>query len=373
MRSCDVIVVGGGPAGSACARELVRIGLDTIVIDRALFPRDKTCAGWITPAVPQTLGLILSDYARKHTLQPIRGFHVAPAGETGIDIDYDKDISFAIRRCEFDDYLLKRCGARLELGTPVRSISRDGSRWVLNDAFSAPVIVGAGGHFCPIARHFDAPAPAQQHVVAAREIEFELDPDELETFAQRRDRPELFFERDLTGYGWIVPKQGFVNIGLGRQSAESLNAALDRFLADLVRIGRLPAIPRGRFRGHAYLLRGQSPRQPSHPGALLIGDALGLASERSGEGILPAIESGILAARAIVRARGDYSRAGLASYDRALRKRYGSPGSGGVHGWLPYGLRRQLAACLLKQRWFARRVVVERWFVPRTPGPLQLS
>ena len=49
MDTCDALVVGGGPAGSSCARALERAGLDVVVLDRASFPRDKVCAGWVTP------------------------------------------------------------------------------------------------------------------------------------------------------------------------------------------------------------------------------------------------------------------------------------------------------------------------------------
>ena len=49
--TCDVVIVGGGPAGSACAWRLRQAGLEVVVIDKAIFPRDKVCAGWITPQV----------------------------------------------------------------------------------------------------------------------------------------------------------------------------------------------------------------------------------------------------------------------------------------------------------------------------------
>ena len=49
--SCDVLIVGGGPAGSSCARQLRRAGLDVLILDKSEFPRDKVCAGWITPQV----------------------------------------------------------------------------------------------------------------------------------------------------------------------------------------------------------------------------------------------------------------------------------------------------------------------------------
>ena len=57
METCDVLVVGGGPAGSTCAWKLRQAGADVTVIDRATFPRDKVCAGWITPPVINALGL----------------------------------------------------------------------------------------------------------------------------------------------------------------------------------------------------------------------------------------------------------------------------------------------------------------------------
>ena len=74
MIEADVLVVGGGPAGSSLARALRRAGLDVTVMDRSTFPRDKVCAGWITPAVVQALDLDLEDYGRGRVLQPIQGF-----------------------------------------------------------------------------------------------------------------------------------------------------------------------------------------------------------------------------------------------------------------------------------------------------------
>ena len=59
METCDVLIVGGGPAGSSCAWGLRYAGLDVLVVDRKAFPRDKVCAGWITPQVVQSLTIDL--------------------------------------------------------------------------------------------------------------------------------------------------------------------------------------------------------------------------------------------------------------------------------------------------------------------------
>ncbi len=55
MTTHDVIVIGGGPAGSAAAARLKRGGADVLVLDKETFPRLKLCAGWITPEVVRDL------------------------------------------------------------------------------------------------------------------------------------------------------------------------------------------------------------------------------------------------------------------------------------------------------------------------------
>jgi flavin-dependent dehydrogenase len=57
MDTCDVLIVGGGPAGSSCAWKLRDSGLDVLIMDRQRFPRDKVCGGWITPQVLEELAI----------------------------------------------------------------------------------------------------------------------------------------------------------------------------------------------------------------------------------------------------------------------------------------------------------------------------
>src|SRR5258708_3815172 len=110
MDTCDVLVVGGGPAGSTCAWKLRAAGLDVVVLDKKPFRRDKRCAGWITPAVVEELELDVSDYGASRVFQPITGFRTGMIGGRIVHSRYDRPVSFGIRRCEFDDYLLRRSG-----------------------------------------------------------------------------------------------------------------------------------------------------------------------------------------------------------------------------------------------------------------------
>ena len=111
MDSCDVLIVGGGPAGSTCARQLTRAGLSVMILDKSAFPRDKVCAGWITPQVVDELQLDTGDYGHGRVLQPIRGFVSGLGERSAQSVGYDRIVSYGIRRCEFDHYLLERCGA----------------------------------------------------------------------------------------------------------------------------------------------------------------------------------------------------------------------------------------------------------------------
>ena len=117
MDTCDVLIVGGGPAGSACAWKLRQAGLDVVVMDAAVFPRDKVCAGWITPRVMDELEIDAEQYGHGRTLQPITGFRTGlVGGREEVETAYDHPVSFGIRRCEFDHYLLQRSEARTRHG-----------------------------------------------------------------------------------------------------------------------------------------------------------------------------------------------------------------------------------------------------------------
>ena len=373
VERCDVLVLGGGPAGSSCAWGLRDSRLEVVVVDRAEFPRDKVCAGWITPQILTALGIELDDYQKERVLQPIRGLSVARQGDVSTLVDCGEAVSFGIRRCEFDHYLLERTNARLELGQPALDLRREAGRWVLNGRLAARVLVGAGGHFCPVARELGArPGGSERPSMLAREVEFEMTPEQQRACAVRPELPALVVSRDLRGYGWVLRKGNWLNVGLGRKDGRDLPRRAEEFLNWLAATGRVPAgVPRG-LHGQAYLRNTASKRPLAAEGVLLVGDAAGLAYGRSGEGIRPAVESGLLAARAIAAGirRPPVEMARV--YARAVLARFGGrPGRprSELTRLLPESWRGGLAHQALASPWFARRVVVDRWFLHRhLPG-----
>jgi len=355
VERADVLIVGGGPAGSACATALAAAGRDVLVVDAAAFPRDKPCAGWITPEVLEEIPFSIASYAAGHVAQPISRFRVGRIGGRVVDVDYGTTVSYGIRRCEFDAELLRGSGARVREGERVRTLERREGAWVLNGELTAPVLVGAGGHFCPVARHLGGPAD-EGSVVAARELEFLLSAEDASRCAVAEDRPELYFCGDLRGYGWCFRKQGYLNVGLGRLDTHNLPAHLDAFLAFLRRERRIGALPDDGWRGHAYSIRQGRPRRVCGDGIVLVGDAAGLAAPASGEGILPALVSGRLAAEAILESR-------LADYEARLEERLGSRASARR---LPDRIAGALGSAMLAIPGFARRLVLDRWFLHRS-------
>jgi len=373
MEYYDIIIVGAGPAGSTLARALEDSGKRVLIIDKQAFPRDKTCAGWVTPAVMASLDIDPGKYSVGRTLQPIRRFRIGMMGQSAVENDHRDIVSYGIRRCEFDDYLLDRAECEKQLATPVKSINRNNGNWVINDQWQAPLLVGAGGHFCPVARLLGDGPGKHETVVAAKEVEFEMTPEQARACEARGDTPELWFCRDLKGYAWVFRKGSYLNIGLGREDNHRLSDHLEAFVEEMKQSGRLPSDLPGRFKGHAYLLYAHANRPLVDDGVLLIGDAAGLAYTQSGEGIRPAIESALMAAN-VIKAATDYSALSLQSYGERIAERFGTRATDQEPGFeVPDWLKQPIASTLMRSHWFTRKVVTEKWFLHQEVPPLEVA
>jgi flavin-dependent dehydrogenase len=225
------------------------------------------------------------------------------------------------------------------------------------------MLVGAGGHFCPVARLLHPPghsAADEGAVVAAQEIELPLGPGDA--CPVDGDVPELYFCPDLRGYGWCVRKGDYLNVGFGRLDLHGVPAAAHAFVEEVRRLGRVPRTWPSRWPGHAYRVYAWRTRRLHGERVLLAGDAAGLAYPASGEGILPAIVSGQLAARVIRAAEPRFTEALLAAYDGALATRFGTPvASSSALSHVPSSWLEWAARLTMGNPWFVRQVVLPRF------------
>jgi menaquinone-9 beta-reductase len=359
---CDALVVGGGPAGSTCARGLKAAGWNVVVADGARFPRDKVCAGWVTPEVFQLLDLDPDEYrATGLTFQEITAFRTGLLGRRLRETRYPRVVSYGIRRCEFDDFLLRRAGVRVLEGTPVTTLRARGDIWVVNESIEAAIVIGAGGHFCPVARHLRGGVDAMRPVVA-KEAEFRAS---RAIAALQSTAPALFFCDDFGGYGWCVPKGEYLNVGIGHRDSHAFASHFRSFVEFLERSGLLTDASTLRWKGHAYLAAGTGPRPLVGDGLLVVGDAAGLAYPESGEGIRPAVESGKLAADVLAGVDGRRRAEDLASYAAAVRRLHPPAPAPARHPAMRAAVRAG-GRVLLGVPALTRRIVLDRWFLRAT-------
>jgi len=293
MRSADVIIVGGGPAGSSCAWRLKRQGVDCLILDKESFPRHKLCAGWITPEAVDDLELDVATYPHRFLTFKKLLFHFPVLGIRPLTMQH------SIRRYEFDAWLLERSGAPVETHT-VRTISKEGDEYVIDQKYRCKHLVGAGGTRCPVYRELFReinPREKRKQVVTL-EQEF--------PYNYQDDRCHLWFlEKGLPGYAWYVPKaDGYINVGIGgfaarlKQQNDDIKSHWNRLVQKLER-KKLVQGHSYEQKGYSYYVRGRVD-VCRIDNAFITGDAAGLATKDMAEGIGPAVKSGLMAADAIV-------------------------------------------------------------------------
>ena len=309
----DVAVVGAGPAGSAAALATLRTrpGARVLLLDRADFPRDKSCGDGVAPhALDELARLGAADVLADRV--PVTHLRLrSPAGTE------------AVTRLQRPDYVVPRelldarlvavavgRGAELVRHT-VRSVQVRPGSVVLDDHFEARVVVGADGANGLVRRQIGIPRQEATTVAVAVRGYAAAPPGEPEQLI-------VMDGRDWPAYAWsFAAGDGTANVGFGMLLA-SLKAgsggreALHGRLLEL-----LPGIEPTRLRSHHLPLSTGRPVLP--PGrVLLAGDACSLVNPLTGEGIFYALLSGRLAGVAAV-CGGDPGT----SYAAALRRELG--------------------------------------------------
>ena len=335
----DVLVIGAGPAGSACAIALARAGFDTLLVDQHDFPRDKVCGDGLIPdahAALRRLGVYDEVMARAR-----RVTHLGCIAPRGGRIDVPGALAVLPRR-ELDHILVRAAvaaGARLH--TPWRFLApiEDGG------AVRGARLRTPDGERAALARWTVLATGAVPQALIAAGMATRQTPNAvalrgyLKNDAVRIDRLEVAWHPRLSGgYGWIFPyHDGVFNVGVGIADSHTtrpdgsgvkrelnLRTMLDDFFCiypkarELVDGGHWLAPVKG-----APLRCTLEGSRFSRPGLLVTGEAAGTTYSFTGEGIGKALETGLLAAEAIARRTPEsVVRAAYEAGLEALRPRF---------------------------------------------------
>lgn len=338
----DVIVVGAGPGGSAASHFLAQAGLDVLLLDKAEFPRDKTCGDGLTPRALDVLGQMDIQAQVAEAGYRIEGIELH--GRKGNTMssplprhpDYP-DHMLIVPRFRLDEIIRQRAensGAVFHGGVTVRDIQQfDDHLVVLAEQggrrieYMGRLAILAIGAKISLLRHLGIIKENPRVILAARGYYHGLQ--------GLTRRVQAHFEHvPLPGYGWVFPiSETTANIGIGfwptimpwNKMPSSARQALDAWLQNSGKMRHMLA--GGQLQGpvKSYPLRIDFTRAPlRHGRVLMIGEAAGLVSPFTGEGIDFALESGQLAAEYILEHVGaaGFTMESLQDYEGMLRSHF---------------------------------------------------
>lgn len=330
----EILVIGAGPAGSITSARLSQAGYDVLLIDKASFPREKTCGDALSPLAVKRLAEIgvLAEVVNSGA-NIIESASIT--GTTGIKVqanfkdflDFQRPYGLAMPRFEFDNILLQHAvqeGAAFQSNLNVLNIIRAGKdiQKVLAASSDNKIEIEAKHYVIAVGANIgllrrNGFVDSNIALATASRSYYEVGQDIANSF-------DFFYEKDLMpGYGWVFPVgNGTINIGVGAWASKKVSKKnLDGFIEKLVARNSIPSpISVGKMKG--YPLRTDFPSQKlSGNNWLLAGESAGLVNPLTGEGIDLAIESGLVAAEEItnsIKHRSAYAD----RYQNILEDRY---------------------------------------------------
>ena len=361
MQSYDAIVVGAGPAGSACAMLLSKKGAKVLLLDKAPFPRDKPCGDAIGGKALNVLAeLGLDSKLKEKGFLRNSGLVFSSPNGSQVEIPLLSDGremsgGFVCKRMDYDAMLFLAAMKMCETKDNAEAVDLifDGSRVAgvkvkLGDGktedFRAKVVIGADGANSVVARKGVGAKVLPDHYCSAVRGYYN-------GVGGLRGNIEIHFLPEcMPGYFWIFPlSETEANIGAGMLLADitkkkvNLGKMLEACMKNPRFAGRFGnAKLEGEVRGWSLPLA-SARRRCAGNGFVLVGDAASLIDPFSGEGIGNGMKSAKIAAETLAPAiaKGEVLEADCLAYERALWEEIGNDVKSshmmqrmGKHGWL---------------------------------------
>ncbi|PPK88402.1 geranylgeranyl reductase family protein [Neolewinella xylanilytica] len=345
MTPTPLVIIGAGPAGAATALTLSYLGIPSVLIDKAIFPRDKICGDAISGKVPTLLNrldpAIMDRFRQRFRPSDVWGIRFYPPSNKLIELPFkigyeripDEAPGYVSKRIDFDAFLIEEVRRRsdidLQLNTEIVATTRtqagyriqakDGREWEAN-----LLIDGSGAH-SKFSRHeAGQEVDKDHHAAAVRQYYRGVTGFHPDNFIELH-----FLDAYNPGYFWIFPlPNGEANVGLGMRSdiVKKRGLNLRKELPNIVASGAFRerfahAEPMGPITGYGLPL-GSKERTLSGDHYLLTGDAGHLIDPLTGEGIGNAVYSGFIAAELAEKclAQQRFDAAFLAAYDVRIER-----------------------------------------------------
>ena len=324
----DMIIAGGGPAGAIAAERAAKKGLSVLVLEKEMYPRDKTCGGGVSQKALDAIGGIDKGLIERE----IFGARIFLPDYQNFAGRASSRVAVTTMRRDLDHWLINRAedsGARVRDNEPVKDI-KFGKDYVKvatpANKYKARMIVGSDGVNSTVARKSGIRTRWGSNIGLCLETEIELG-ETLVAECVETEIVELYF-RGPWSYGWVFPKRDRLSVGLGgpipqmRGSREMFMS----FVRDISLQKKIDLKDRiTRINSHLIPLGGVD-RRIHGERMILAGDAAGFVDPFLGEGLYYAMKSGEIAAdvAALAVENDDFSRKFLAGYAAKCDNAFGS-------------------------------------------------